>query len=557
MYAADLDDDGDMDVLVGDNADNMVAWYENRDGRGTFGERRVIATSPGQYDLRSVCVADVDMDGDLDVLLATGWVATIAWYENTDGRGSFVKKQVISIESFGIDQVDANSVYAADLDGDGDVDVLSASSWSDGEWQPGIVTWYENVNGQGNFGPQQVIATEVGSARVVAQDLDDDGDMDVLVASWADDQIAWYENTDGRGNFGPQQIIAGADYPVDVRADDLDGDGDVDVLAALWGENRVVFYENLLVQISAGDANRDRRFDQIDIVQVLQAARYLTGGASHLGRGRLERRRPVQPVGHRCRSADGELPERDLGLAIPPRRRRRSFFTTGRRTMRPVNIWGMVTLAGFALGHGCGLVSAAQFSGLGHLPGQEDCFATAISSDGSVVVGVGSDHGPAPWMWTAQTGLQPLPGSYTIKAVSGDGSLFVGSRWVDTPNVFPSQGEVVLWANDFGNARPTLVPLDFDGRVTGVSDDGSVVVGSAVVPSTHTDAIFVNANMAAFRWTEADGMVSLGVPEGWVHSYTKKVSADGSTIGINAQRAVPADGSPQWSDLAVDRRTRI
>ena len=82
----------------------------------------------------------------------------------------------------------AQSVYATDLDGDGDMDVLSASELDD------KIAWYPN-NGSGNFGPQQVITTAANGAQsVYATDLDGDGDMDVLSASDLDDKIAWYEN---------------------------------------------------------------------------------------------------------------------------------------------------------------------------------------------------------------------------------------------------------------------------------------------------------------------------------------------------------------------------
>jgi len=80
------------------------------------------------------------------------------------------------------------SVYAADLDGDGDLDVLSASSRDD------EIAWYAN-DGTGQFGFQRVITTEADRAQsVYAADLDGDGDMDVLSASQDDDKIAWYEN---------------------------------------------------------------------------------------------------------------------------------------------------------------------------------------------------------------------------------------------------------------------------------------------------------------------------------------------------------------------------
>ncbi|MBK9461511.1 MAG: VCBS repeat-containing protein [Sphingobacteriales bacterium] len=62
--------------------------------------------------------------------------------------------------------------------------------------------------------------------------MDNDGDMDMLSASYYDDKIAWYEN-EGSGNFGTQQIITtDADWCTSVYAADLDNDGDIDVLSA-------------------------------------------------------------------------------------------------------------------------------------------------------------------------------------------------------------------------------------------------------------------------------------------------------------------------------------
>ena len=48
-----------------------------------------------------------------------------------------------------------------------------------------------------------------------------------------DDKIAWYENTDGKGTFGSQQIVStSADDAFSVFAADLDGDGDMDLASA-------------------------------------------------------------------------------------------------------------------------------------------------------------------------------------------------------------------------------------------------------------------------------------------------------------------------------------
>jgi hypothetical protein len=152
------------------------------------------------------------------------------------------------------------------------MDVLSASSYDN------KVGWYENTDGKGTFGRQKVITTSaIQPYSVYAADVDGDGDTDVLSASSADDKIAWYENTDGKGTFGELNVITtSADRTRAVYAADLDSDGDNDVLSASFIDDKIAWYEQL-PRATAGDANRDLKFDQQDIVQVLQAAKYLTG----------------------------------------------------------------------------------------------------------------------------------------------------------------------------------------------------------------------------------------------------------------------------------------
>ena len=229
VYAADLDGDGNKDVLSASYYDAKIAWYKN-DGNGNLGAQQIITTSAA--GAQSVYAADLDGDGDLDVLLAAATDDKVSWFEN-DGSGNFGAEQTITTS------VDVPlSVYAKDLDGDGDFDVLSASQ------QDQKIAWYEN-DGSGNFGPQQVITTSVlGVFAVYASDLDGDGDMDVLSASASDDKIAWYEN-DGSGNFGAQQIItSSADHAMSVYTSDLDGDGDFDVLSASSNDDKIAWYEN-------------------------------------------------------------------------------------------------------------------------------------------------------------------------------------------------------------------------------------------------------------------------------------------------------------------------
>jgi len=87
----------------------------------------------------------------------------------------------------------ANDVYTVDVDGDGDMDVLSAS-FSDNK-----IAWYEN-DGNENFTTHIITTDAIGTRSVYAIDVDGDGDIDVLSASFNDHKIAWYEN-DGNENF--------------------------------------------------------------------------------------------------------------------------------------------------------------------------------------------------------------------------------------------------------------------------------------------------------------------------------------------------------------------
>ncbi len=196
-----------------------------------FGAQQVISTTAdGAY---SVYAIDLDGDGDADVLSASVIGGKIVWYENLGG-GAFGAQQVITT-----DADEAWSVYATDLDGDGDADVLLAS-FGDNK-----IAWYENLGG-GAFGTQQVITTDVdGPWSVYATDLDGDGDADVLSASANDGKIAWHENLGG-GAFGAQQVITTAtNGAIWVHATDLDGDGDADVLSASAVDGKIAWYENL------------------------------------------------------------------------------------------------------------------------------------------------------------------------------------------------------------------------------------------------------------------------------------------------------------------------
>jgi len=233
VNGCDADGDGDMDVLGAAMVDNEIAWWENTDGSGISFLKHTIET--GFFGAMSVISCDIDGDGDSDVLGAARGADEIAWWENTDGTGSLWTKNTVSTDFDG-----AFSVYAIDVDGDTDKDVLGAAVFGSS------IAWWENIDGTGSVWTEHNIEDDFQMARsVFAGDMDGDGDNDVLGAGATADEIAWWENTQGTGTVWVK-------HPVDdsfsgagsVHASDVDGDGDLDVLGAGIGCDDVIWWEN-------------------------------------------------------------------------------------------------------------------------------------------------------------------------------------------------------------------------------------------------------------------------------------------------------------------------
>jgi len=130
----------------------------------------------------------------------------------------------------------ACSVYATDVDGDGDVDVLGAALYAND------ITWWEN-DGSEHFTEHTIDGNFNGAHSVYATDVDSDGDMDVLGAAWLADDVTWWEN-DGSEHFTKHTIDGNFDGVHTVYATDVDSDGDVDVLGAALDANDVTWWEN-------------------------------------------------------------------------------------------------------------------------------------------------------------------------------------------------------------------------------------------------------------------------------------------------------------------------
>jgi hypothetical protein len=231
VYAADMDGDGDTDVLGAARSADGIIWWSNDDGSGTsWTEHRV----DGDFDgARSVYAADIDDDGDMDVLGAAIYADDITWWSNDDGSGTSWTEYTVAGDFDG-----ARSVYAEDVDGDGDKDILGAAGFAYD------TTWWENNDGSGTSWIEHTIDGSFNNASsVYAADIDDDGDTDVLGATAAAYEIVWWENYDGSGTSWTEHTVGDVGMAWSVCAGDVDNDGDTDVLGAASVTNYITWWE--------------------------------------------------------------------------------------------------------------------------------------------------------------------------------------------------------------------------------------------------------------------------------------------------------------------------
>ncbi len=217
VAVGDVDGDGDLDLLTanyGDSIDGNTVSVRLNNGSGTFsgGSDPTVGTGP-----TSVAVGDVDGDGDLDLLTASITANTVSVRFN-NGSGTF---------SSGSDPAvgrGPQSVAVGDVDGDGDLDLLTANQF-------GNTVSVRLNDGSGTFSGGSDPAVGTRPTSVAVGDVDGDGDLDLLTANYDGDNVSVRLNN-GSGTFSGGSDPAVDTYPVSVAVGDVDGDGDLDLLTA-------------------------------------------------------------------------------------------------------------------------------------------------------------------------------------------------------------------------------------------------------------------------------------------------------------------------------------
>jgi len=227
---SDIDNDGDLDVLVVDRAQNTVTFMLN-DGKGGLVYDTFFFIG---YNPTDVISLDVDRDGDQDIATCNIGDETVSLMQNS-GMGTFQWYTSYYIKATG-------EITLGDFNKDGTEDVLSTNyqdhsitvDWNkgNGAFSREDVDWYPGykVMGAGGVGGSEPFFPTTG-------DFDNDGDLDAIYGEELSNSIILLNN-DGTGKF--TQTSAANDKngvpllpapPFQTMANDIDGDGDLDLIS--------------------------------------------------------------------------------------------------------------------------------------------------------------------------------------------------------------------------------------------------------------------------------------------------------------------------------------
>ncbi|RLD22162.1 MAG: hypothetical protein DRI54_08595 [Bacteroidetes bacterium] len=257
---ADLDDDGDLDLLTGADY-GIMQYYENT---GTTSNPAFAAPQANPFGLDSTyrfalpAFADLDNDGDIDLMVGE-YYGNLQYFENVGTASEPAFANPVQ-NPFGITRDSTFSAPEfADLDNDGDFDLLVSGYYeeSDNSYNSAF-KYYENIGSASEPNFANPVENPFNLDLLVVTlftlgDLDEDGDFDIM-SGWVG-AMSYYENIGSASepNFAVVQDdpfgLTDFDFmqPMAPEFADLDNDGDLDLLAGRYGvfTDGILYYENI------------------------------------------------------------------------------------------------------------------------------------------------------------------------------------------------------------------------------------------------------------------------------------------------------------------------
>ncbi|MEZ5962752.1 MAG: VCBS repeat-containing protein [Planctomycetota bacterium] len=234
VAAADIDRDGDADLVVGDIFVLPTRLLRN-DGAGFFTDATaaVLPEAEGEETTSAILARDFDLDGWLDLLLCSTRSDSHDELLLNDGRGGFASgTRPILPRSY---VSSGKGAAAGDLDGDGRVDLVISSDLAQQVLLQRPGAHFANVTLDALAPP-----TFGSPTSLALGDIDRDGDLDVVVGAYGYPKRVLLN--DGHAVFKDvtaTHLVTGNDSTNDVLLVDVDNDGDLDLVTGVSGQSRL------------------------------------------------------------------------------------------------------------------------------------------------------------------------------------------------------------------------------------------------------------------------------------------------------------------------------
>jgi hypothetical protein len=239
VYTLDVNSDGYQDIIAGTNHGTYVYMNRGKPAQdGAQWEKILLAEGSGSSNY----LEDMDKDGKPDILnshLGTkedDYHGNVSWFDNTAAGLPFQRNMIDDnvFKAFDVNAMDAN--------GDGRMDVIVSIFKTAG------IYWFEQPAAGSTSWAKHAVSETFEGTDMYTGDINGDRKKELIISGLFTKKISWFQATTGsEGELWTENVLDDAiNTPGDISLDDLDGDGDLDVVLAGMGENQIIWYENQL-----------------------------------------------------------------------------------------------------------------------------------------------------------------------------------------------------------------------------------------------------------------------------------------------------------------------